>query len=236
LIEDALDHGAAPPTVVVAPELLETTARGRALLQRLRHHPGLPSPLEVTPSVLRHLAATETPSGAVAALPLPPTTTPLPRQADLAVVLDGVQDPGNAGTILRTASAVGVGVVIALAESVDLFAPKVVRAAMGAHQRLAIYQDVTPADLAPWLAGQGQALVADAHARDSIYEFDLRRPTTLVVGSEAHGPARAAAFGSLRPVAIPMPGGAESLNVAVATAIILFEAVRQRSTADSSTS
>ena len=101
---------------------------------------------------------------------------------------------------------------------------------MGAHQRLAIYQDVTPADLTSWLAGQGQALVADAHARDSIYALDLRRPTTLVVGSEAHGPARAGDFGGLRPVAIPMPGGTEPLNVAVATAVILFEAVRQRST------
>ncbi len=228
LIEDALDHGAAPPTIVVAPQLLEATARGRALLARLLHQPGLPPPLQVTPAVLRHLAATETPSGAVATLPLPPATTPLPPQADLAVILDGVQDPGNAGTILRTAAAAGAGVAIALAESVDLFAPKVVRAAMGAHQRLALYQDVLPADLAPWLAERSQTLVADAHARDSIYELDLCGSTVLVVGSEAHGPARAGVFGGLRPVAIPMPGGTESLNVAVATAVILFEAVRQR--------
>jgi tRNA G18 (ribose-2'-O)-methylase SpoU len=88
--------------------------------------------------------------------------------------------------------------------------------------------DVDATELPSWLASRGQALLADAPATQSIYDVDLRAPTVLIVGSEAHGAVRAADLPDLRRVAIPMPGAMESLNVAVATAIILFEAVRQR--------
>ena len=230
LVEEALESGAQPDTVLVAPAMLSATARGRALLQRLLHQRGLPPPLEVTPAVLRHVADTETPAGIVVALPLGPAhaLADLPRRAGLALVLDGVQDPGNAGTILRTAAAAGVDAVVALAGCVDLYAPKVVRAGMGAHFRLALAVDVDPTTLPSWLASRGQALLADASAAQSIYDADLRGPATLIVGSEAHGAVRTEELPELRRVAIPMPGAMESLNVAVATAIILFEVLRQR--------
>ena len=230
LVEEALEGGLQPDTVLVAPAMLGATTRGRALLQRLLHQRGLPPPLEVTPAVLRHVADTETPSGVVAALPLGPAhaLAELPRQAGLALVLDGVQDPGNAGTILRTAAASGVDAVVALAGCVDLYAPKVVRAGMGAHFRLALAVDVDARELPSWLASRGQALLADAQATQSIYDVDLRGPVVLIVGSETHGAARAEALPDVRRAAIPMPGGMESLNVAVATAVILFEALRQR--------
>src|ERR687885_1685118 len=229
LVEEALEGGVQPDTVLVAPAMLGATARGRALLQRLMHQRDLPPLLEVTPAVLRHVADTETPSGVVAALPLGPAhaLAELPRQAGLALVLDGVQDPGNAGTILRTAAA-GVDAVVALAGCVDLYAPKVVRAGMGAHFRLALAVDVDARELPSWLASRGQALLADAQATQSIYDLDLRGPTVLIVGSEAHGAVRAEVLPDVRRAAIPMPGAMESLNVAVATAVILFEALRQR--------
>src|SRR5256886_14123371 len=93
LVEEALEGGAQPDTVLVAPAMLGATARGRALLQRLMHQRDLPPPVEVTSAVLRHVADTETPSGVVAALPLGPTRAlaPLPRRAGLALVVDGVQ-------------------------------------------------------------------------------------------------------------------------------------------------
>ena len=85
-----------------------------------------------------------------------------------------------------------------------------------------------PVPTPSWLASRGQALLADAQAQQSIYDVELRGPTVLIVGGEAHGAVRAEALPHLRRVAIPMPGATESLNVAVATAVILFEAVRQR--------
>src|SRR2546421_3091906 len=196
LVEEALEDGVLQDPVLVAPAMLGATTRGRALLQRLLHQRDLPPPGEVPPAVLRHVADTETPSGVVAALPLGPThaLAALPRRAGLALVLDGVQDPGNAGAILRTAAAVVVDAVVALAGCVDLYAPKVVRAGMGAHFRLALAADVDVTALPPWLASYGQALLADAQAPESIYDVDLRGPTVLIVGSEAHGAIRAEAL------------------------------------------
>src|SRR5207248_11728041 len=218
LVEEALEGGAQPDTVLVAPAMLSATARGCALLQRLMHQRDLPPPVEVTPAVLRHVADTETPSGVVAALPLGPARAlaELPRHAGLALVLDGVQDPGNAGAILRTAAAAGADAVVALAGCVDLYAPKVVRAGMGAHFRLALAVDVDVTALPPWLTSHGQALLADAQALQSIYDVDLRGPTVLLVGGEAHGAVRTETLPDLRRVAIPMPGVVESLNVAAA--------------------
>jgi len=229
-VEEALDARLRPDTVLVAPDLLGVTARGRALYERLCHERGLPGALEVTPAVLRRVAATETPAGVVIALARVPVQdlALLPRDRGLALALDGVADPGNAGTILRTAAAAGVDAVIALSGCADLYAPKVVRAAMGAHVRLPLAVDVEPAALAAWLPTRGAVLLADAHAGDTIYDVDLRGPAVLIAGGEAHGALHAGALPGARPVAIPMPGAAESLNVAVATSAILFEILRQR--------
>lgn len=231
LLEEALASAIPPTTILLSPQTLRATARGRALHDRLLHAHGLPDPLEVTPAVLRHVADTETPSGVVAALSLPPAPSleALPARAGLALVLDGVRDPGNAGAILRTAHAAAVDAVVALDGCVDLYAPKVVRAAMGAHFRLTLATEIAAQSIGAWLQQRGQAILADASSGASLYDVDLRPPTVLVVGGEAHGAPHAAAMPYLRPVTIPMPGGAESLNAAIATAVILFEALRQRS-------
>ncbi|HZS86877.1 MAG TPA: RNA methyltransferase [Chloroflexota bacterium] len=230
LVEEALFSGVRPEIVAMSPDTLAATPRGRALYGRLSHDPDLPAPLEVTPAVLHHVSATETPSGVVAAVPLPAQTSlnQLPARRGLSLVLDGVQDPGNAGTILRTAWAADLDAVIALHGCVDLYAPKVVRSAMGAHFRVALATNVELDALRPWLAQRGQTLLADAHATSSIYETDLRPPTILIVGGEAGGALRAASIPDPRPVSIPMPGHSESLNVAMAASIIVFEALRQR--------
>ncbi len=229
-VEEALDAQVRPEVTLVAPDTLRATARGRALYERLLHGRDSSALLEVTPAVLRRVADTETPAGVVAALSRTPIgdLALLPHDRGLALVLDGVADPGNAGTILRTAAAAGVDGVIALSGCADLYAPKVVRAAMGAHFRLPLAVDVEPATLTPWLPTRGAVLLADARATDTIYDADLRGPAVLVVGGEAHGALHAGALPGLRRVAIPMPGATESLNVAVATAVILFETLRQR--------
>jgi TrmH family RNA methyltransferase len=230
LVEEALSSGVRPEIVLVSPDTLTATPRGRSLYGRLTHDADLPEPLEATPAVLHHVAATDTPAGVVAALPLPAEANlgGLPAHNGLSLVLDGVRDPGNAGTILRTAWAADLDAVIALSGCVDLYAPKVVRSAMGAHFRVGLATNVEPNALMPWLAQRGRVLLADAHAKASIYETDLVSPTVLIVGGEAGGAFRAASIPGLQPVAIPMPGHSESLNVAMATSVIVFEALRQR--------
>ncbi len=232
LVEEALDSGVRLSMVLVAPDLLHATARGRALYERLRHEPAVPEPIEVSAAVLRHVSDTETPVGVVAALPRAPLADlgALPAAAGLVLVLDGIGDPGNAGTILRSAAAAGVDGVVALSGCADLYAPKVARAAMGAHLRVPLAVDVTPVELEAWLPSRGQAILADAHAPENVYDRDLRVPTVLIVGGEAHGARQAGLLTGVQPVSIPMPGAAESLNAAVAAAVILFEAVRQRRT------
>jgi len=233
LVEESLDGGVGPAIVLVAPDLLHATARGRALYERLRHEPDARAAadlIEVSAAVLRHVSDTETPAGVVAALPRAPLADlgALPAAAGLVLVLDGIGDPGNAGTILRSGAAAGVDGVVALSGCADLYAPKVVRAAMSAHLRVPLAVDVTLAELEAWLPARGQAILADAHAPESVYDRDLRVPTVLIVGGEAHGARQTGVLTGVQPVSIPMPGAAESLNAAVAAAVILFEAVRQR--------
>jgi len=162
---------------------------------------------------------------------LPPWATPAnfaQGTAPLVLLADGVQDPGNLGTMIRAADAAGATAVLTTPGTVDIYNPKVLRAGMGSHFHLPV---VPLADVASFLAQVAELsfllLVAEAQASTSIYEVDLRGPTIFAVGNEGAGvsPVLRAAG---RPVAIPMPGRAESLNAAMAATILLFEAVRQR--------
>jgi len=182
---------------------------------------------EVTPAVMRAASDTQTPQGILVVLStreLPP-----PVQPDFVLVADGVRDPGNLGSLLRTAAAAGVQQVYAPQGSVDLFAPKVVRAGMGAHFRLPLCS-ASWEQIAGSLRQAGlRVYLADASASTPYTQADLRQPLALVIGSEAAGPGDAARQVATARLSIPMPGGMESLNAAAAAAILLFEVVRQRS-------
>jgi len=223
LVEDALASGATPDLVLVDEEALARTARGRALLGRLRGVGYLPA----APRALKAAAETVTPQGVVAAVPLP--APPPPGDAGPAVlVVDGVQDPGNLGTILRTAEAAGATPVLLAPGSADPFAPKVVRAAMGAHFRLPLV--VGDWDTIATYLVDREVWLAQAHGGVAYYEVDWKRPSALVVGSEAHGVSPEGERVATGRLTIPMVGRTESLNAAIATAVILFEALRQRQT------
>jgi TrmH family RNA methyltransferase len=219
LAEEAAQAGAVPGLVLYTPDL---DPRAQAVLAALAAA-GAPI-LEVAPHVMAAASDTQTPPGLLAVLPMP--ALPLPSPLTLALVLDALADPGNFGTILRTASAAAVQAVFLAPGTVDPFNPKVVRAAMGAHFHLpliaaewsALSQHLAGLDLYLAEAGHGQPYTA----------VDWRRPAALIIGSEAAGPSAAARALSPRPVTIPMPGRAESLNAAIAAAVILFESARQR--------
>ncbi len=150
-------------------------------------------------------------------------------QANLLIAFDAVQDPGNVGTIMRTAEAAGVMGAIALRGSVDCFAPKTLRSAMGANFRLPIVTDVTAEELIEYCRAQGIALAATTAHTDTIYsDYDWLQPTMIIFGNEARGmnPDLLAAC-DVR-LKIPLHPPVESLNVGAAAAAILFEAARQR--------
>ncbi|XDZ50500.1 TrmH family RNA methyltransferase [Neisseriaceae bacterium CLB008] len=142
------------------------------------------------------------------------------------VVLENVQDPGNMGTILRSAAASGICDVLLSPECVDVYSPKVLRAGMGAHFLVRIHTEVA---LLPWLAAyQGRSLATALDARAvSVYGEDLRQDVALVFGNEGAGVSAATMAAADQTVIIPMLGQTESLNVAMAATVCLFERMRQ---------
>ena len=180
--------------------------------------------------VFAKLSDTETPQGiaAVASYPVLSLDRLSPGAASLYAVLDGVQDPGNLGTIIRTSDAAGVDAVILLEGTCDAFIPKVIRATAGSIFNVPLAL-ATDGQLMAWRQGHGiRFAVTAADAPRSIFEADLTVPVAFIFGNEARGVRKAIKDSADLLVKIPLYGKAESLNVATSAAICLYEAVRQR--------
>ncbi len=202
----------------------DLNSRGMAVVESLR---GAGVQMEtVAPHVMKSASDTQTPQGIL--LVVEQTDLPLPERLDFLLILDRVRDPGNVGTLLRTAAAAGVDAVLLTEKSVDPTSPKVVRAGMGAHFRLPVRTMEIDEIIA--LCGQaGAHMWAATTGAEQVYSaVDLTHPAAIIVGSEAHGVSDQL-YQAAQPLQIPMPGGGESLNAAVAGAVLLFEVVRQRS-------
>ncbi|HLB50545.1 MAG TPA: RNA methyltransferase [Anaerolineales bacterium] len=178
--------------------------------------------IEVSPQVMRACSDTEHPQPILAVIPFP---TLAPHSNSLILICDRLSDPGNLGTLLRTASAARVDSAILAPGTVDAFNPKVVRGSMGAHFRVPI-EPLGWNQIRERVKGL-KVWLAEASTGTQYDQVDWTQPSAVIIGSEAEGPsddARALAHAS---VFIPMPGGSESLNAAVAGSVMLFEAVRQ---------
>ncbi|MFC0403232.1 TrmH family RNA methyltransferase [Paraburkholderia rhizosphaerae] len=152
---------------------------------------------------------------------------PLPeRVAHSCVVLDGVQDAGNVGSILRSAAAAGIADVFCAPGTAYAWASKVLRSAMGAHFLLRIHEDIEPDALIGRLAVP--VAITDSHGAQALYDCDLSGPLAWVFGNEGAGVSPAWRAAVTHRVTIPQPGGMESLNVAAAAAVCLFEQCRQQ--------
>ena len=187
--------------------------------------------IAVSEAVMAHLTSTVTPQGIVAvARFIDVGLEAVEPGRGLVPVLCSVRDPGNAGTILRSADASGAAGVVFSAGSVDVYNPKTVRASAGSLFHLPVVREVPAADVVDHLRSRGlRILAAAADGRESVYELDLTVPTAVLFGNEAWGlPAevRDLADASVR---VPIAGRAESLNLAAAAALVMFEAARQRS-------
>jgi TrmH family RNA methyltransferase len=201
----------------------DLSPRGQVLVEDLRASDV--SVDQVDAHLLQAVSDTETSQGIIAVLDLTPL--PVPPNPDFIIIPDQIRDPGNLGTLLRTAAAAGAQAVLVPPETVDPFSPKVVRAGMGAHFRL-------PVQTLDWESihqfcqkNRLQTYLADM-AGTPCWESDLRVPLGLVIGGEAEGASEQARGLVDRAVSIPMPGRIESLNAGVAGAILMFEVVRQR--------
>ena len=171
------------------------------------------------------LATVEAPTGIMAVISQPRGDLPLDHAADT-VVLDGIQDPGNVGSLLRSAAGAGFRQILLSADCAHAWSPKTLRAAMGAHFALDIHESC---DLPVFLAAySGQAVTTALDASASLYALALHGSVAWVFGNEGQGVRPEVARLTRHRVRIPMPGTIESLNVAAAAAVCLFETVRQR--------
>ncbi|GMA56363.1 TrmH family RNA methyltransferase [Alicyclobacillus sacchari] len=193
----------------------------------LREHPKtLNKWFELSPNAFAAVADTTTPQGVIAVAHIP---HPAPTIGARCVLLDGIQDPGNVGTLLRTAEAFGYTAVCCGSQTVDPFAPKVVRASMGGMFRLDLYTEDSVTFIERWrrLHPTGRVAVAAAEGSDPCYEANLSGDLLVVIGSEAQGVSVEVRHLADMMTAIPMAGEAESLNAAVAGSVLLYESFRQ---------
>ncbi len=230
-----------PQEVYYQPELLQRTPEGRDLLARLLHAPASWSRValfEVGARVAETLSDAQTSQGILCVVsthlfePERLLTRRPQRTRPPLLILDDLADPGNMGTILRTALAADVEAVLLTPHCVDYYSPKVVRAAAGAHLALPVWTDLSWSSIEERIVRHcgtsgGRVFVADASSSQPYYVENLALPFALIIGNEAHGPSHhARALGS-QAIGIPLANKVESLNAAMAAGIILFEAARQ---------
>jgi TrmH family RNA methyltransferase len=147
----------------------------------------------------------------------------------LVVVLNGLQDPGNLGTIIRSSAAAGVSAVLLTGGTVDLYNPKVIRSTMGSLFQVPIVNGLKDDEAVKWLNDHSiNIMVADLDSEAYYYSVDLKKPLALVIGNENRGPNDIWRMAAYKKIKIPILGFTESLNASVAAGIILYDAVRQR--------
>lgn len=228
LVEDALDAGIGIDRIFASPRL-KLTERGRALLQRAGQRRELL--VETTDGVLDAIADAETSQGVLALVRAPESDRIPERRADQEfwVVGWGLQDPGNVGTLLRTADAAGADLFLTVPATADATSPKAVRASAGSVFRLALARGVAPDDLLDAARARGIRLYGTDPSQGVPYdEPDYEGSIGFVFGREGEGLPPAVRERLDSTVTIPMKPGVESINVAAAAAVVLFEAARRR--------
>lgn len=226
LVAEALDAGMRAVEAVVSPQLTDGALRERLAREA-------ESCAECTDAVLARLSALETPQG-VAVLFARPRTAPedlLERDlVPLVVVAAGIRDPGNLGALLRTAEAAGATGCLTIRGGADPFRDKAVRGSMGSIFRLPVHHGMDAAAAIAFVQRHKlQLVVADGRGAVRYTDADLRKPMALVVGAESAGVPAEWLAAANQHVRIPLAAPVESLNVAVAAGVVLFEARRQRS-------
>lgn len=216
----AARHGA-PESLIVTDEALAGSA-ARSLVERHSART-----LVVPAALFAEFATVPAAVGLLAVVTTPAVASGAPGA--FCLLLDDVQDPGNVGSMLRSAAAAGVAQVLMSKRCAFAWSPKVLRAAQGAHFCVDVCEDI---DLPAWAADYrdrgGEVIATTAHGGTSLYAAPLSGRVAIAIGNEGAGISGALSAQATRRVTIPMPGAFESLNAAAAAAVCLFECVRQR--------
>jgi RNA methyltransferase, TrmH family len=219
LIAAYRDSGGVPEQLILS----ESGASSREVAQ-LAAGLSRQTSLILADALFNDIAQVATPTGIIA-LVRTPVPRPLPAAISHCVMLENIQDAGNLGSILRSTAAAGIRAVALSQGCAFPWSPKVLRAGMGAHFSLDIYDNSDLAAMVPRLSGR--LICASGHADKSIYQADLRGPLAWVFGNEGSGVSAELSAAATEHVRIPMSAMTESLNVAAAAAICLFEQLRQ---------
>ena len=184
----------------------------------------------VSESVMKKISDTDSPQGIVAVCKMQNVKLEsLFATGNMLLVLDRVADPGNVGTMLRTADAAGIGGIVLLKGCVDIYAPKTVRSTMGSLFHVPVFAGADEAQFVKAAKRAGyELLVTSLEGADNLYKADLRGRLAFVMGNEANGVTESLLAEADKRVYIPMTGRAESLNVAMAAGIVMFEALRRK--------
>ena len=220
LLAAYLDSGNQPRHILLTAAALQD-GEIAGLLQRLQDVPMT----QLDDRLFAELSELKTPSGIIALIDLPQPAAAI-ADSSFSLLLEDIQDPGNLGSMLRSAAAAGCDAAFLSAGCADAWSPKVLRAAMGGHFALHVYeQQDLPAVVNSF---PGALLAASLNARRSLYDCDLRGNVAFLIGNEGAGLSAELLKLATHKISIPMPGKTESLNAAAAAAVCLFEAVRQR--------
>jgi len=220
LLAAYLDSGKQPQHILLNAAALHS-AEIKVLLERAAGAPVT----QLDDKLFAELSELKTPTGILALIDLPQPAGTI-ADSRFALLIEDIQDPGNLGSMLRSAAAAGCDAVFLSTGCADAWSPRVLRAAMGGHFALAIYERHDLPGVAR--AFSGKLLAASLQAKHSLYDCDLRGKVAFLVGNEGAGLSASLLELATQKITIPMHGKVESLNAAAATAICLFEAVRQR--------
>lgn len=186
----------------------------------------------VTEEIYKAMSETQSPQGAMAVVEIPhlELETLKVKEKGFYLILENIQDPGNLGTIIRTAHAFGVDAVFLTKGCVDLYSPKVVRSTMGSIFHIPIIIDYEIEDYMNYLKAQGVTLYATHLGEDTkaVYDIHFEEKLGIVIGNEGNGISEYVKEQADYNMMIPMPGGSESLNASVATSVCMYEVMRQR--------
>lgn len=225
-VNDAIDNNQRILKMIFS-DKLESLNGGKALVERAS---AVCSDLYLVPEKLfKEISDTQSPQGVLAILEKRNSNFRDSLQAAKSlVILDTLQDPGNVGTIIRTADAAGVSAVLMTKGCVDLYSPKVLRSTMGSVFHMPIIEGLDIHDTISVLKSYGFKVIAShLEGKNNYYDEDLTCKSAIIVGNEANGISEETALQADRLVKIPMPGQAESLNASIAASIMIYEIVRQ---------